>query len=164
MEHDPRCSHNNSRMHPDPDDKRDAFPIEPLPTVGLSDTSYEGIRSSGDVLASSPQTRHEPQVSSDRGLEHVSYADQTDELRLERARHLALPDSATWAEIFSAEDEQERAALADALDMPTYPAVREYGLSEYPSWRNLFTAVLGLPTTATIEQILARVNKLRDDG
>ncbi|MCC6457918.1 MAG: hypothetical protein IT328_23390 [Caldilineaceae bacterium] len=122
------------------------------------------VEPGADELATSTQVDHEIPGLAQSSLEHRSPVDQSDELRLEQARDLGLPDTATWADIFSSQDEWERAALAEALGMPTYPLAREYGLREFPSWRNLFTKVLDLPTTATLEQILTRMEERHEES
>jgi hypothetical protein len=77
---------------------------------------------------------------------------------------LGLPESASWDEIFAYADERERSILTQELGLPTYPGAKEYGYSEYPSWRYILTVALDLDHTASVEEILERIKENKKPG
>ena len=84
--------------------------------------------------------------------------------RVAEANRLGLPETTSWADMYAFMDEQERATITAALGLPTYPEAKAHGLSPYPSWRNILTGVLDLPTGTSVTEIVQRVGEIKGAG
>lgn len=69
--------------------------------------------------------------------------------RRERADSFGLSKEATWGEIFTAMDEQERQNVATEL-----------ALDPGTSWRQITAELLGLPGTASDEEMILKIQEL----
>lgn len=129
-----------------------------------SETGYPPPIAGGQEKKRLEGSPDQPGFSEERGEDASQGGAENSGSEQERrteARDLGLHENASWAEISAAGDEHERAAITQVLGLPTYPAAKEYGFSEYPSWRNILMAVLGLKTTASPEDIIARIGEVR---